>query len=74
MVTGEVVEVEPADGDVESFVVEQGGSRYRLLIGDDVEYGFDLAHLREHMEAGDPVKVTSEQRPDGATALSIDDA
>lgn len=74
MLTGEVIEVEPAEGDVESFVVEQDGSRYRLLIGDDVEYGFDLDHLREHMEAGDPVRVTSEQRADGATALSIDDA
>ena len=72
-VTGDVVEVRPTDGDVESFVVEQDGSRYEILIADDVEYGFDLAHLREHMTAGDPVQVAIEQRSDGAMALSIED-
>ena len=63
----------PEEGDVESFVVESGGVRYQLLIADDVDYGFDLGHLREHMEATDPVVVTTEERADGAYALSIED-
>jgi hypothetical protein len=73
-VTGIVVEVEPAEGDVESFVVEQDGERYMLLIADDVDYGFDLAHLHEHMDTGEPVRVSSEKRSDGTYALLIEDA
>ena len=72
-ITGNVIEVQPADGDVESFVVEEDGTRYELLIADDVDYGFDLSHLREHMDASDPVRVSTEQRDDGAYALSIED-
>ena len=72
-ITGNVVEVEPAKGDVESFVVEEDGTRYELLIADDVDYGFDLSHLREHKEGADPVRVSTEQRDDGAYALLIED-
>ena len=72
-VTGNVVQVEPAEGEVESFVVEQDGTRYELRIADDVDYGFDLHHVREHMDAGDPVRVSTEERSDGAYALSIED-
>ena len=72
-VTGNVVEVEPSDGEVTSFTIEQDGTRYELRVADDVEYGFDLAHLREHMDAGDPVSVSTERRDDGAYALSIED-
>lgn len=72
-VTGNVVSVEPAEGDVESFVVEQDGTRYELRIADDIDYGFDVGHLREHMDAGDPVRVSTEERDDGAYALLIED-
>src|SRR5688500_8761890 len=37
-VTGTVVSVEPAEGDVESFVLEQDGERFELRIADDVDY------------------------------------
>jgi hypothetical protein len=72
-VTGNVVSVEPAEGDVVSFVLEEDGTRYELRIADDVDYGFDLGHLREHMDLADPVRVSTEMRGDGAYALLIED-
>lgn len=55
-------------------VVEDDGDRYEIAIAGDVEYGFDLEHLREHEATGDPVDVRLEERGDDLVALSIDDA
>ena len=72
--SGVITAVEPAEGAVKSFVVddETEGS-VKILIADDIDYGFDLAHLREHMESGDPVAVDIEDRDGAAYALSIED-
>lgn len=63
------------EGDIGAItVVEDGGGEYRIGIAGDVEYGFDLQHLREHEATGDPVRVRLEERGDDLVGLSIDDA
>jgi hypothetical protein len=59
----------------------RAGSRYlalvagaAILIDPQIDYGFDLAHLREHMETGDPVRVDLELRAGDVYATQIDDA
>jgi hypothetical protein len=72
--TGEVVSVHPEEGSVERFELETGGERTTILIDAQLDYGFDLAHLREHMETGDPVRVDLELRVGDLYATQIDDA
>jgi hypothetical protein len=71
--TGSVVSVHPEEGPVESFELESGEST-TILIDPQIDYGFDLAHLREHMETGDPVRVDLELRAGDVYATQIDDA
>lgn len=49
------------------------GSRVEVWIADDVQYGFDLEHLQEHEDSGDPVRCALEERDGRAYALSIAD-
>lgn len=74
-VTGVLLDVESEGlGDVTSFVLKDGDAQYEIFIASDVEYGFDLGHLSEHLTSGDPVTVPLEVRDDKLYALSIDDA
>ena len=74
-VTGVLLEVESEGlGEVTSFLLKDGDDRYEIFIASDVEYGFDLGHLNEHLTTGDPVTVPLEVRGDKLYALSIDDA
>lgn len=74
-VTGVLLDVE-AEGvdDVTSFTLKDGDETYEIFIAEDVEYGFPLGHLSEHLSTGDPVKVPLEERDGKLYALSIDDA
>ena len=45
----------------------------RFWIADDVAYGFDLEHVQEHADSGDPVRCALEERDGRAYALSIAD-
>lgn len=71
---GTILEVREEDGRVVSFTLEARGRRWEIGIADDVDYGFDLAHLHEHRDTGDPVDVRLERREDRLVALRIDDA
>ena len=51
--------------------MKQGDEHVEIAIADDVAYGFDLEHLREHLATGDPVRCTVELRGDRLYALSI---
>ena len=73
-VTGVIVAVEGTGSDVPSFTVEARGRSYEILTATDVEYGFDLAHLREHQQLAEPVRVRLEERDGRLYALRIDDA
>ena len=72
--TGVVTEVVVRDGAVTAIDVRAEGATHEILIDPARDYGFDLHHLEEHRETGDPVLVDLEQRADGAYAVSIDDA
>ncbi|MDQ3957027.1 MAG: hypothetical protein M3273_01760 [Actinomycetota bacterium] len=74
-VTGVVIEVDSTGVDeIESFVLKDGDETYDVLIADDVDYGFALGHLNEHLTTGDPVTVELEVRDGDLYALSILDA
>jgi hypothetical protein len=73
-VTGVLLEIDSEGlGQVTSFVLKDGDARYEIFIASDVDYGFDLGHLNEHLTTGDPVRVSLEVRGDELYALAIDD-
>lgn len=74
-VTGVVLDVESEGvGEVTSFTLKEDDETYEIFIAEDVEYGFNLGHLSEHLTSGDPVRVPLEERDGKLYALSIDDA
>jgi hypothetical protein len=73
-VEGRIVEVREEAGQVRSFVVESDEGPVDLAIDPAVDYGFDLAHLHEHEETGDPVRCPVEERDGILYALEIHDA
>lgn len=74
-VTGVLLDVQSEGvGEVTSFTLKDGDDTYEIFIAEDVDYGFDLGHLNEHLTAGDPVRVPLEERDGKLYALSIDDA
>lgn len=74
-VTGVLLDVE-SEGvdDVTAFTLKEGDDVYEIFIAEDVDYGFPLGHLNEHLTSGDPVRVPVEVRDGKLYALSIDDA
>jgi hypothetical protein len=75
VLTGVITEVRPGTGsEVTDFDLDAAGESYQILIDPARDYGFDLAHLREHQSTGDPVRVRLQQREEALYALRIDDA
>lgn len=73
-VTGVIVDIESAAiNDVESFTLKDGDAVYEILIDTEVDYGFPLGHLQEHVQTAAPVEVDLEERDDKLYALSIVD-
>ena len=74
VVTGVIGSIEPAQGDIQSFeLVRPGKDPVTVLVDPELDYGFDLQHLHEHMDSADPVRVTVADRDDGLYALAIED-
>ncbi len=74
-VTGVILDIESEGiGQVTSFELKDGDETYEIFIAGDVDYGFDLGHLNEHLTTGDPVRVPLEERGGKLYARSIDDA
>ena len=74
-VTGVIVDVKSESlQEVTGFTLKDGDQTYEIFIAEDVDYGFDLGHLREHLRTGDPVTVPLDVREGKLYALSIDDA
>jgi hypothetical protein len=71
---GEILEVREENGRVSEFTLAADGDRWEIGIAEDVDYGFDLDHLYEHRDTGDPVDVLLEERDGDLVALRIDDA
>jgi hypothetical protein len=73
-VTGVLLDVQSESLDeVTGFTLKDGDQVYEILIDPNVDYGFDLGHLREHLRAGDPVSVPLDARDGKLYAISIDD-
>jgi hypothetical protein len=77
-VTGVLIDV---DGDlttVESFEIQSGGERLRFVPDDGLDVfgddGTPLSHLFEHLQTGDPVRVTYQVEGDVKVAILIEDA
>jgi hypothetical protein len=75
-VTGVILEIESVSlGDVTSFTLKADDTEYEIFIADDVDYGFALSHLQEHLTSAEPVAVDLELRDDDRLyALTIEDA
>ena len=74
-VTGVIVSIDPEEGHPESFTLRDAEDRsYEIAIADDIDYGFDLHHLHEHMTSEDPVIVSLDNRDGDLVATSIEDA
>lgn len=73
-VQGVITEVE-GDGleDVDAFTLKSGRATYRVLISDDVEYGFPLGHLRSHQRGAEPVNVRLREEDGRLYAVTIED-
>jgi hypothetical protein len=72
---GTIVEIQSSDdGTIASFTLEAGEDVHTIHIAEDVEYGFDLAHLHEHRATGEPVRCVLEEREGRLYALEIVDA
>ena len=72
-VTGVIVDVYGEGSDVRSFTLETDAETYEIRIADDVDYGFDLAHLRDHQATRAPVHCRLENRDGAAYARTIKD-
>lgn len=74
-VTGRITEVlRDAEGAVVALTVQAGQDRYEIQPDPARDYGFDLSHLEEHRNTGDPVRVTLEEREGRLYAVIILDA
>jgi PBP1b-binding outer membrane lipoprotein LpoB len=74
-VTGPVTKVDSESlGEVTSFEVTQEGEVYVVLIDPEVNYGFALSHINEHLATGDPVRVGIDERDGQLYATEIADA
>jgi hypothetical protein len=72
---GVITEIQGEGSAVRSFTLEtQDHGTFEVFIAEDVDYGFDLAHLHEHETMGDPVRCTLEEREGRPYALEIVDA
>jgi hypothetical protein len=67
------VRIDGAGSAVRAFTVDSGEREVEVRIDPAVDYGFDLVHLREHQQTGDPVLCTVESRDGSLYALVIAD-
>lgn len=74
-VTGPVLGVNAESlGDVTSFEVKDEDDSYEIFIDPDVNYGFNLGHINEHLASGEPVRVGIDARDGKLFATAIADA
>ena len=73
--TGTITEIERGDSDeIVGLVLEAEDEEWTIRIAEDVDYGFDLEHLQEHMDQDLPVTVGLEQRDGDLVALTVEDS
>ncbi|MGH2752752.1 MAG: hypothetical protein ACRDK3_18065 [Actinomycetota bacterium] len=74
-ITGPVTKVDSESlGDVTSFEVTAEGEVFVVFIDPEVNYGFALSHINEHLATGEPVRVGLDERDGKLYATEIVDA
>ena len=74
-ITGPVTKVDSESlGDVTSFEVTEQGEVFVVFIDPEVNYGFALSHINEHLASGDPVRVGLDEQDGKLYATEIVDA
>jgi hypothetical protein len=68
---GTIAAIEEKDGEIVSFTLAGDEVTLEVFIDPQVEYGFDLAHLKEHEASEEPVRCTLAERDGRAYALTI---
>jgi hypothetical protein len=71
---GLIVGVQGRGNNIRSFTLQTADGDYELRIAPDVDYGFQLGHLRAHESSLFPVRCTTERRRGRLYALEIVDA
>lgn len=73
-ITGVILSIESEGFDqVQSFKLKVDERIYTILIDPEIEYGFPLSHLSEHLRTAGPVTVELEDRSGDLYALTIED-
>jgi hypothetical protein len=72
--TGLIVDVQGRGNDIRSFTLQTSDGQYRLRIAPEVDYGFQLGHLRAHENSLFPVRCTLQRRAGGLYVIAIVDA
>ena len=73
--TGTITEIERGDSDeIVGLVLDAEDEEWTIQIVEDIDYGFDLEHLQEHMDQDLPVTVSLEERDGDLVALTVEDA
>jgi hypothetical protein len=74
-ITGVIVAIDAEElGDVNSFDVKDGDTITTLYVDPEIEYGFPLGHLHQHLQTADPVKCDVQFRDGKLYAQTIEDA
>jgi hypothetical protein len=71
--TGLIVAIEGDGSEITSFTLDSFGEDYEIFIAPEVDYGFPLAHLREHERDRLPVRCRLDERDGRLYALEITD-
>ncbi|MGH8926831.1 MAG: hypothetical protein ACRDWH_00650 [Acidimicrobiia bacterium] len=72
-VTGTVLAVDGDLVEVRSFSVLVEGDQMTFVPTDEGDYAYPLAHLREHLRDGSPIRVGWERRGEQLVAISLED-
>ena len=74
-ITGPVTKVDSESlGDVTSFEVRHEDEVFQVFIDPEINYGFNLSHINEHLASGDPVRVGLDEQDGKLYATVIADA
>lgn len=74
-ITGLLTNLERDAGDtITALTLDVEGTSYRILVDPERDYGFDLAHMDEHLSQMLQVSVSFEERSGAVYATAIDDA
>ncbi|HVL65220.1 MAG TPA: hypothetical protein VM573_08650 [Actinomycetota bacterium] len=74
VIEGVILDIESESlGEVESFTLKDGDRTFEIFIDPEVDYGFPLSHLNEHMVSSEPVRCELEERDGKLYAQTIED-